>query len=91
MSERRNHYYRNHFRESGSCEMQLQEDGGATAEGRGARGKCKMKEVNRNVSEVLAKERNDAEESAASKKKARRGKERANRMRGERKEKNRRK
>ena len=48
-----------------------------------------MKEVNRNVSEALAKERNEVEERAASKKNARRAKERANRMRSERKEKRR--
>jgi len=43
------------------------------------------KEVNRNVSEALAKEKNDAEAAAVEKKSKKRSKERAARMRAERK------
>lgn len=46
-----------------------------------------MKKINRNISETLAKEQNDAAEKAATKKQLKRSKERASRMRSERKEK----
>lgn len=46
-----------------------------------------MKEVNRNVAEDLAKEQNAAQEKELAKKTLKRAKEKATRMRGERKEK----
>lgn len=46
-----------------------------------------MGQNKKNISEALAKEQNDATEKAVAKKQLKRSKERASRMRGERKEK----